>query len=68
MEIGEGCIVYEGVILTANISIGNHVIISPKCGIGHDTVIKIMFLFYGMSIYQVMTKLEKELCLEQDPQ
>ena len=40
MEIGEGCIVYEGVILTANISIGNHVIISPKCGIGHDTVIK----------------------------
>ena len=40
MEIGEWCIVYEGVILTANISIGNHVIISPKCGIGHDTVIK----------------------------
>ena len=40
MEIGDGCIVYEGVILTANISIGNHVIISPKCGVGHDTVIK----------------------------
>ena len=40
MKIGDGCIVYEGVILTANISIGNHVIISPKCGIGHDTVIK----------------------------
>lgn len=39
MKIGEGCIVYEGVILTANISIGNHVLISPKCGIGHDTVI-----------------------------
>ena len=40
MEIGEGCIVYEGVILTANISIGNHVIISPKCGVGHDTIIE----------------------------
>ena len=40
MEIGDGCIVYEGAILTANISIGNHVIISPKCGVGHDTVIK----------------------------
>ena len=40
MEIGDGCIVYEGVILTANISIGNHVIISPKCGVGHDTIIE----------------------------
>ena len=36
VEIGEGCIVYQNVILTANISIGNHVIISPRCGIGHD--------------------------------
>lgn len=40
MKIGDGCIIYEGAILTANISIGNHVIISPKCGVGHDTVIK----------------------------
>lgn len=40
MEIGEGCIVYEGVIITTNVSIGNHVIISPKCGVGHDTIIK----------------------------
>ena len=40
MEIGEGCIVYEGVIITANVSIGNHVIISPKCGVGHDTIIE----------------------------
>ena len=40
MEVGEGCIVYEGVIITTNVSIGNHVIISPKCGVGHDTIIE----------------------------
>ena len=40
MTLGEGTIIYEGVILTANIEIGNHVIISPKCGIGHDSIIK----------------------------
>lgn len=40
MTVGEGSIIYEGVILTANIEIGNHVIISPKCGIGHDSIIK----------------------------
>jgi sugar O-acyltransferase (sialic acid O-acetyltransferase NeuD family) len=37
VKIGEGCIVYQNVIATANISIGDHVIISPKSGIGHDT-------------------------------
>ena len=40
MNIGEGTIIYEGVILTANIEVGKHVIISPKCGIGHDSIIK----------------------------
>lgn len=40
MTIGEGTIIYEGAILTANIEIGNHVIVSPKCGIGHDSIIK----------------------------
>lgn len=40
MTLGEGSIVYEGVILTANIEIGKHVIISPKCGIGHDSIVK----------------------------
>lgn len=38
--IGEGCIVYQNVIITANITIGDHVIISPKAGIGHDSVIE----------------------------
>ena len=33
MTIGEGTIIYEGAIITANIQVGNHVIISPKCGI-----------------------------------
>ena len=40
MTLGQGTIIYEGAILTANIEIGNHVIISPKCGVGHDTKIK----------------------------
>ena len=40
MTLGEGSIVYEGVILTSNIEIGNHVIVSPKCGIGHDSIVK----------------------------
>ena len=40
ITIGEGTIIYEGVILTANIEVGNHVIVSPKCGIGHDSIIK----------------------------
>lgn len=40
MTVGEGSIIYEGAIITANVEIGNHVIVSPKCGIGHDTIIK----------------------------
>lgn len=40
VEIGKGSIVYPGVIMTTNISIWKHVIISPKCGIGHDSIIK----------------------------
>lgn len=39
IEIGQGTIIYPGVILTVNTSIGNHIIISGNCGIGHDTVI-----------------------------
>lgn len=39
VEIGEGCIIYENAVITANIKIGNHVIISPKCGIGHDSIL-----------------------------
>lgn len=39
IEIGEGAIIYPGVILTVNTRIGNHVVISGNCGIGHDTVI-----------------------------
>ena len=40
INLGEGSIIYEGAILTTNIKIGNHVIISPKCGVGHDSIIK----------------------------
>lgn len=37
IKIGEGCIIYQNVIMTVNIEIGDHVIVSPKCGIGHDS-------------------------------
>lgn len=40
IQIGEGSIIYPGVIMTVNIKVGNHVIVSPKCGIGHDTIIE----------------------------
>lgn len=40
VDIGEGCIIYENAVITANIKIGSHVIISPKCGIGHDSIIQ----------------------------
>lgn len=39
IEIGVGSIVYPGAILTVNTKIGNHVLISGNCGIGHDTSI-----------------------------
>lgn len=40
MTVGEGTIIYEGAILTSDIRIGSQVIISPKCGIGHDSIVK----------------------------
>lgn len=39
MTVGEGTIIYEGSVLTTDIKIGKHVLISPKCGIGHDSII-----------------------------
>lgn len=40
IKVGKGSIIYNGVIMTTNITIGNHVLISPKCGIGHDSILK----------------------------
>ncbi len=39
VEIGEGCIICMGSIMTVDIYIGNHVIINPGCTIGHDATI-----------------------------
>ncbi|MBU3104468.1 hypothetical protein [Clostridium gasigenes] len=39
VNVGHGTIIYESVVLTVNTTIGNHVIISGNCGIGHDSVI-----------------------------
>lgn len=38
-EIGEGCIIGAGSIITINTEIGNHVIINIDCTVGHDVVI-----------------------------
>ncbi|HAT4224174.1 acetyltransferase [Clostridium perfringens] len=40
VKVGQGTILYEGVIISPNVSIGNQVIVSPKSGIGHDSIIK----------------------------
>ena len=40
VDIGEGSILYEGSIISPNVKIGKHVIVSPKCGIGHDSIIE----------------------------
>lgn len=40
VKIGQGTLIYPGVILTVNTTIGNHVLISGNCGIGHDTEIR----------------------------
>ena len=39
VQIGEGCIICAGNILTVDIRIGNHVIINLDCTLGHDDVI-----------------------------
>lgn len=40
VEIGHGCIVCAGNILTVNIKIGNHVIVNIDCTVGHDSIIE----------------------------
>lgn len=39
VEMGEGCIICAGSILTVNIKLGSHVIINLDCTIGHDAVL-----------------------------
>lgn len=40
MSIGEGCIIYQQVMMTVDVVVGNHVIVCASTGIGHDSVIK----------------------------
>ncbi len=40
IQIGEGCILCAGTILTVDITIGNHVIMNLDCTVGHDSVIE----------------------------
>lgn len=39
VEIGEGCIICAGTIITVDITIRRHVIINLDCTLGHDTVV-----------------------------
>ena len=51
VEVGEGSILYEGSVISPNVKIGEHVIISPKCGIGHDSIIEdYVSLLWNVSI------------------
>lgn len=40
VQVGEGCIICAGTILTVDITIGNHVIINLDCTVGHDDIIE----------------------------
>lgn len=40
VEIGKGCIICAGNLITTNIKIGDFVILNLGCTVGHDTVIK----------------------------
>jgi len=40
VQIGKGCIICAGNILTTNIEIGDFVILNLCCTVGHDTIIK----------------------------
>jgi len=40
VNIGEGCIICAGNMLTVNITIGAHVVFNLGCTVGHDTIIK----------------------------
>ena len=40
VEIGEGCIICAGTIITVDIKINSHVIINLDCTIGHDVILE----------------------------
>ncbi len=40
IQIGKGCIICEGTIMTCNIKIGDFVVINLLCTVGHDSVIE----------------------------
>lgn len=40
VEIGKGCIICAGNLITTNIKIGDFVVLNLGCTVGHDTVIK----------------------------
>lgn len=51
LELGFDLIIQANCVLTTNIKIGNHVGISPQCGLGHDCHIKdYCTLFWNVNI------------------
>lgn len=63
IQMGEGCIICAGTILTVDITIGNHVSLNPDCTLGHDSVIEDYVTVYpGVNIAgNVMVKEASEL-------
>lgn len=39
VQVGEGCIITAGNMITVNIKIGNHVILNLGCTVGHDALL-----------------------------
>lgn len=40
VQLGEGCMICAGNLITVNIQIGNHAIVNLDCTIGHDAIIR----------------------------
>jgi acetyltransferase-like isoleucine patch superfamily enzyme len=62
INIGEGCIICAGTILTVDFKLGNHVIVNLDCTIGHDAVLKDFVTLYPSVNISGYTVLEE--CVE----
>lgn len=62
VQIGEGCIICAGTILTVDVTVGNHVIINLDCTVGHDAVLYDYVTIY--SSVNVSGNVTVETCVE----
>ena len=59
VEIGKGCIICAGVIITTNITIKDYVILNLQCTVGHDVVIK------NYSAFMPACNISGEVCIDE---